>query len=326
MQPQNRNGTEVAEPTPVEDPMGLILDTLQGWWKTAIEMLPNLAVAVVVLIVFWILARLVRSTLRRGLKSTPVQPPVRRLLVRTVGFGILATGLFVALGVLGLSKTVTTLLAGVGILGLALGFAFQDIAANFMSGIMMTFRRPFELGERIESHGYEGSVEEISLRSTVIRTPTGQMVRIPNKEVYSNPLVNYSETGVRRVDLGCGVSYGDDLEKVRKVALEALEGISHRVEDRGADFFYTEFGGSSIDFVVRFWVEYARHGQYLQARSEAIGNLKAAFDREGIVIPFPIRTLDFGVAGGKGLGEELEPVVASLGRGGDSSGDTTSER
>lgn len=300
---------DIPQPEQVDDPIGLILETLQSWWEGAISRLPNLAVALVVAILFWILGRVLRSIAERGLQRTPLPEPVRKLITGLVGFTAVVAGFFIALGVLGLDRTVTSLLAGVGILGLALGFAFQDIAANFMSGLMLAFRRPFNVGDRIETHDYVGFVKEISLRSTVLRQPTGEIVRIPNRMVYENPLMNVSEMAERRIDLVCGVSYGDDLAKAKEIALAALDGVSYRLPDREAQLFYKEFGGSSIDFVVRFWVEYKRHAHYLEARSEAIQRIKQAFDQNGITIPFPIRTLDFGIVGGKGLGEELEPLA-----------------
>jgi len=312
---QPGNTPNIPEPAPVEDPVGLIVDTLRGWLETTLKSLPNLVVALVVAIVFWILSRLVRKALERGLARTPLPEPIRKLLTGVAGFTILVAGLFIALGVMGLDRTVGSLLAGVGILGLALGFAFQDIASNFMSGVLLAFRRPFEIGDRIETHDYEGKVEAISLRSTVLRIPTGESVRVPNKDVYGNPLVNYSESGRKRIDLVCGVSYGDDLAKAKEVVLAALDGVPHRLPGREAELFYKEFGGSSIDFVVRFWVEYKRHPQFLEARSEAIQRIKTAFDDNGITIPFPIRTLDFGIVGGKGLGEEIGPMVSGASRG-----------
>ena len=223
---------------------------------------------------------------------------------------MLVVGLFVALGVLGLDKTVTSLLAGVGIVGLALGFAFQDIAANFMSGLILSFRHPFRVGHLVQTQGFMGVVADISLRTTVLRQLTGEHVRIPNKDVLGNPLINFSAAGERRVDLEVGVSYGEDLERVREVALRAVESVAPRRQERPVELFYEGFGDSSIDFVVRFWIDFARQPDYLAARSAAVIAIKQAFDREGITIPFPIRTLDFAAVGGTTLPDALRPVLA----------------
>ena len=120
-------------------------------------------------------------------------------------------------------------------------------------------------------------------------------------------MINFSTTGKRRIDLGVGVSYGDDLDKARQLALEAVEAIPDRDPEGEVELFYQEFGSSSIDFVVRFWIDFQRQSQYLKARSEAVMAIKKAFDAHGITIPFPIRTLDFGIVGGERLADTLAP-------------------
>ena len=278
---------------------------LTEWFQGAILLLPNLVIAILVLIVFWLLARGARGVVRNLLRRVSGNRQVIGLLARLSYIAVIAIGIFVALGILNLDKTVTTLLAGVGVIGLALGFAFQDLAANFMSGVLMAVRRPFELDDVIESNDYMGVVEELSLRSTLIRTFQGQVVMIPNKDIFGSPLVNYSIKKQRRVDLGCGVAYGDDLEKARDIAVKAIEGLELRDSSRNVELFYNEFGGSSINFTLRFWVDFGKQTDFLHAQSEAIIALKHAFDEGGVTIPFPIRTLDFGVVGGEPLAEAV---------------------
>lgn len=286
-----------------------LVNKLSGWVEAAVLALPNFALAVLVLVLFWIASKVIRHALRRVLATTPVVRQIRRLLVNVTGIVVIATGLFIALGVLELDKTVTSLLAGAGIVGLALGFAFQDVAANFIAGLYLAFVRPIHVGDVIETNDFFGTVERIDLRSMTLRRPEGQMVLIPNKLVFETPLVNYNDLGRRRVDLPVGVAYGDDLEKVMDVAMEAVEGVEGRDPERATELYYTEFGDSSINFVVRFWIPFDRQSQYLEARSQAIRRVKGAFDEAGITIPFPIRTLDFGVVGGEKLSEALPPGV-----------------
>ncbi len=285
-------------------------DKLIGWVGEAILLLPNFVAAVLAVVVFWLLAKLARRIVSRALERFSSYRAVNRLLATIAYVVVLAAGVFVALGLLGLDKTVTSLLAGAGIIGLALAFAFQDIASNFMSGIFLSIRRPFQEGDLIETNDYFGSVQEINLRATHVRTPQGQIVIIPNKEVFQNAIINYSRTRKRRVDLECGVAYGDDLEVARRVAVEAVEGGEVRDESRAVELFYNEFGGSSINFVVRFWIDFeAKQADYLAAQSEAVIRLKRAFDGAGITMPFPVRTLDFGVVGGINLNEVLPPSL-----------------
>jgi small conductance mechanosensitive channel len=125
--------------------------------------------------------------------------------------------------------------------------------------------------------------------------------------VFENPNQNYTTSGRRRIDIRAGASYGDDLEKVRRIAVRALEQVSARKADTDVEFFFEELGESSIDFVARLWIDFtSKQNEYLAARSEAIERLKSAFDENGITFPFPIRTLDFGVRGGEKLSEVLE--------------------
>jgi small conductance mechanosensitive channel len=202
------------------------------------------------------------------------------------------------LSVLQLDKAVTSILAGAGIAGLALAFAFQDIATNFISGIFISFRRPLHVGDVVKISNYMGKVEEINLRDTMIRTFQGQMVIIPNKDVFQNPIENYSLLGKRRMDLNIGVSYGDDLEKVKAVTLDAVRNLDGLCEDEETSFFYQGFADSSITYLLRLWVNSPEQPAYLKMGSDAIIAIKKAYDKEGITLPFPIRTLDFGIKGG----------------------------
>lgn len=148
-----------------------------------------------------------------------------------------------------------------------------------------------------------GKVEEINLRDTTIRTFQGEMVIIPNKEVFQNPIENYSLLGKRRIDLKIGVSYGDDLQKVLDVTLNAVKGINGLSDEDEVTMFYKEFGDSSINFIIRLWIKNPDQPVYLQAGSDAIMRIKKAYDENDIMIPFPIRTLDFGIKGGTTLKE-----------------------
>lgn len=278
---------------------------VQSWMEAVVLHLPNLAVAVLVLVGVWLVARGVRSVVQRLLRRVSQSEQVNRLISQAVYVGIVAAGLFAALGILGLQKTVASLLAGAGIIGLALGLAFQDIATNFMAGIYLSVRRPFRHGHLIETQDYFGTVERVHLRWTEMRTQQGQLLLIPNKQVFENPIMNYTSTGRRRVDLAVGVSYGEDLARVKEVTVRAVEGVPGRFPNRPVELFYEEFGDSSINFTVRFWIPFSRQPDYLAARSEAIERIKRAFDAAGITIPFPIRTLDFGIKGGATLAEVL---------------------
>jgi small conductance mechanosensitive channel len=288
----------------VQETMNALVDKLVTWIQDFVLLLPNFVVAVLIVLGFALLARIVRRIVTAGLGRLSSHQSINHLLGTVAHLAVLVVGLFIALGVVGLDKTVTSLLAGVGIIGLALGFAFQEIASNFMSGIILLVRRPFHHDNIVESNGHIGVIREINLRATIMSTMTGQVVHIPNNQVLNNPIVNYS-TGRRRVDLKVGVSYGDDLEKAKNVAVTAVEAVAARDTNANVELFYEGFGASSVDFVIRFWIPFQRWPDFMAARSEAVMRIKRAFDENDITIPFPIRTLDFGIVGGERLAEVL---------------------
>ena len=300
----------VVAPLNVSEAAGGLVGKLQAWYHGFVELLPNLVVAVAMVIAAVWLARLVRRVveglMHRVTEHAPQARNVTSLLGTLAYVVVLAIGAFLALRVIGLDGVVTTLLAGAGIVGLALGFAFQDIAANFIAGVLMAVRNPFVVGEIIETNGFTGPVREINLRSTVLDTFQGQKVILPNAKVFGDPIINYSARRERRVDLTCGVGYGDDLGHAQRVAVQAVEGLDVRKASRPVQLYFTEFGDSSINFVVRFWVDFAAQTDFLEAQSQAIMAVKAAFDGAGVTIPFPIRTLDFDPNGGVALRAALK--------------------
>ncbi len=294
---------------PLEEVYPDVMGKLSKWADTVGEMLPNIVVALLVLGLFWLAARVACSASDRALRRFDTHQAARDLISRIIRIGVLLAGLVVALGVMNLDKALASILAGAGIVGLAIGFAFQDLAGNLISGVGLAIhqRWPFKIGDVVETNDVFGVVQKIYLRTSIIRTLDGKMAVIPNKQIYQNKVMNYSASGTRRIDLECGVSYGDDLEKVKQLVAETLEGIESRDRSRNVEVFFTGFGSSSIDLVGRFWVDYAKHPDFLDARSRAILAIKKAFDENEIVIPFPIRTLDFGVRGGQPLADSLPP-------------------
>jgi small-conductance mechanosensitive channel len=289
----------------ISDAYELITGKVETWLETFLQMLPNLAVALLILIVFYVIGKLVRKAINKLLHQVTENKTIINLLETVVGVIVVGIGVFIALSILQLDKAVTSLLAGAGVIGLALGFAFQDIASNFISGVILSIRHPFGIGDIIETNDFYGTVEKMNLRNTIIRTPRGQVVYIPNKSVFDSPLQNYTSSGERRIDLSCGVSYGDDLEKAKEIAIEAVQSMDNYDASKGIEFYYDEFGGSSINFKIRFWVNFQKNPDYWSARSDAIIAITKAFDENDIMIPFPIRTLDFGIRGGEKLNTVL---------------------
>lgn len=287
----------------IKEPLEKITGKIEQWANGFIELLPNMIVALLLLILFIILGKIVRKVVDKALLKTDSNKTIRDLLKAISYYAVLALGLFVILDVLQLKQAVVSLLAGVGVVGLALGFAFQDIAANLISGIIIAVRNPFYVDDIIEVKGVMGTVSRTNLRATIVKTFQGQEVYIPNKDVLQSNIINYSVLGNRRIDLAVGVSYGDDLSKVEDLVLETIHSMDGVIRKDDTVFDYVEFGSSSINFNIRFWIEYPDQPGFLSMRNAAIKKIKSAFDQHDITIPFPIRTLDFGIKGGEKLSQ-----------------------
>ncbi len=297
----------------VAEPIQTVIQKLEGWLDSFIGLIPNIAVTLLLLIIFFVLARLGSKLFRKLFSKASNNKAIEQLFSTVIYAAILSIGLFIMLGVLGLNKALTSILAGIGVIGLALGLAFQDIAANFLSGIILAFRRPFKAGDILETKDIMGKVTKTNLRDTVIETFQGQEVYIPNKDFLQNAFYNFSVLERRRVDLAVGVSYAEDLEKVEDVVLSSIKNLEGVIDKDKIVFDYSEFDSSSINFNIRFWIEYPDQPGYLTMRSKAIKAIKKAFDEQDITIPFPIRTLDFGIKGGQKLSQmELNGVTKKV--------------
>ncbi len=291
----------------ISDVTNTVFAKLKDWAETGISLIPNLALATVILIIGYLAAKFVSKYAEKYISKFSGNKTIGNFLGNLFFFGVLVLAGVLALSVMNLDKTISSILAGLGIVGLALGFAFQDTAANLMSGIYISLQQPFKLGDIIETtNGHMGKVKDITLRVTKVQLFDGPIVLVPNKFLFQDYFINYTEPEKRRLMLECGVSYGDDLEKVEQVAMEAVSSIPSRLMSEDITIHWKEFGSSSINFSVNVWMEYEKeHSSYIAVRNEAIKALKKAFDKNDITIPFPIRTLDFGIKGGEHLREEL---------------------
>lgn len=277
-----------------------INDSIEGiwvklgeWMDSLILGLPNFLLAFIVFILFLLGAKYIGKILRKILRFKVKQDSIREITIKIIKVIIVAIGFFVALGLLNLDKVLTSVLAGAGVVGLAIGLALQGTLNNTFSGILLSFLPEIQIGDWIENNGYAGRVIEINLRSIVIREADNNYVVIPNSQVIDAPFKNFSRTSRSRVMVNCGVAYNSDLEFVKKITIEAISEIFPQRGNEEVEFMYTEFGDSSINFVVRFWTGVTSNRDILIAHSAAVIAIKKIYDRNNVNIPFPIRTLEF---------------------------------
>ncbi|MGB2077975.1 MAG: mechanosensitive ion channel family protein [Pseudoalteromonas tetraodonis] len=303
----------------------LIEEKLGGWFDVVISHIPNFIVAVIIAIIFSFIARLagkgMKNVLRRSLDSTQIAD----LMASIFKVIVLSVGVFIALDFMGLKSTVTSLLAGAGIVGLAIGFAFQDMTENLIAGIAMGIRKPFKAGDVIETDNVFGSVHSINLRNTLIESFYGQLILVPNKILFRNVLRNYSTLGVRRIEVPVGISYADDIEKASEVIVDKINQFDFVIRKNETAVYAEGFGDSSINLLVWFWIKYPGEPDFMTVRHKGVVAVKQALDAADISIPFPIRTLDFGIKGGEKLDAMISDKISqqSANKEGDNNTDTS---
>ncbi len=271
-----------------------IVTKLKSWLDGLISNLPNIAIAILVLLASYGASRFVYSISFKMAQKRIRQKSIARLVARSLAVVSVLLGLFLALSALNLGEALTGLLTGAGISGLVIGLALQGTLSNTISGIVLAFRKNVKIGDWVETKGYAGEVIDINLNYFVLREADNNTVVIPNKTVLENPFKNYSLTKKMRVVFECGVAYDSDLDKVEEVTKQTIRKFFNQEKlDKEVEFYYTEFGGSSINFLCRFWIEGENGLAKLRSKSKAIKEIKRVFDSEGFNIPFPIRTIQF---------------------------------
>src|SRR5579862_7897270 len=178
-----------------------VKNKLWGWLEHFLSDLPEIIFAALVFAFFLLLAKYLRQLIYRIIFRLSQKKSISTLFSTIFFITLVSVGLFVSLEILHLEKTISSLLAGAGIIGLALGFAFQDLTANFISGVFIIFKKPFETGQVVKTNDFTGVVEEIQLRSTILRTFQGLHITLPNKDIFQKSLTNYSLSSERRVDI-----------------------------------------------------------------------------------------------------------------------------
>ncbi|WP_452220817.1 mechanosensitive ion channel family protein [Lacinutrix salivirga] len=272
----------------------LLIDKLESWLNAIITNIPNLLLAILVLVAAYFIAKYVNKFVSRLVAKKVDQNSITNMIGRLSAVIVVLAGLFLALGILNLGKTLTSLLAGAGVAGLAIGLALQGTLSNTFAGIVLSFRKKIQIGHWVETNGFSGEVIDINLKDFTLKEADNNMVVIPNKLILENPLKNYTLTTKMRVFLECGVGYESDLEKVEQLTKETICNTFDQIEKpEDVEFYFTEYGGSSINYLCRFWIDAENALEKLRAKSKAIIEIKKAYDKENINIPFPIRTLQF---------------------------------
>ena len=265
---------------------------LQEMAEGFVESLPSLAIALFIVIITWIVARFAVKISDMIVGRTEIRASLKNLVDTAVRLTIWIIGLFVAAVVVMPDLTPASLLAGLGIGAVAIGFAFQDIFENFFAGILIMLREKMRIGDIIECEGITGKVEHITLRETHVRKLSGELTVVPNSILFKNPVEIFTDEDQRRHEVVVGVSYDTNLDHAATVIRRAVEGIDDVLASKGIDIFAQEFNSSSVDFLVRWWAGSTPRSGW-ESKDKVVRGIKAALDEAGIEIPFPYITHTF---------------------------------
>lgn len=209
---------------------------------------------------------------------------ISALIGRLIVAGFVAVGLVYALNQIGVS--IGPLLGLLGLFGFAMALAFQDILANFIAGVMISVQRPFRVGDEVSTAGFEGVVEDVSLRSVTLRSFDGVRVIVPNATVWDGPIETFTALGSRRTDLSLGVAYDSDLDEAQRLIVETVKSVDGVADEPAPAALVHEFADSSINFSVRFWHDPDVASEW-HVRDRIARLLKRRLDDAGVEIPFP---------------------------------------
>jgi len=238
--------------------------------------------ALAILVLGYLASKIARSAVKRVMAKSGVDSTLVLFCGSLVYVGLMAMVVVAAVGKLGIQTT--SFVAILGAAGLAVGLSLQGSLANFASGILMIVFRPFKVGDYVKGGGTAGSVEEIGIFTTSLTSPDNTKIIVPNAKMMSDNIINFTAKPVRRIDIVAGVSYGDDLDKVKNVLRDILESDDRILKDPPPIIGVLELADSSVNFAVRPWV---RTGDYWDVFFALQEGIKKRFDEEGISIPFP---------------------------------------
>lgn len=247
-----------------------------------IDYMINLALAIVIIIIGMIVARIASGAVSRLSKARGLDITIAQFLSSLVRYSILTFAVIAAMANVGIQTT--SFIAVLGAAGLAVGLALQGSLSNFAAGVLLVIFRPFRVGEYVELSGAEGTIQSIQIFSTTLLTGDGKSIVVPNSKIISGNIVNYSREPNRRLQIIIGVSYNADIDQVKKVLTEVIDADSRILKNLGVTVRLNEMAASSLNFVIRVWTT---NGDYGAVNFDLLENFKRALDKNSIELPYP---------------------------------------
>jgi small conductance mechanosensitive channel len=248
----------------------------------------NIVAAIAIIIVGMIVARIVSNAINRVMVARNIDATVADFLSALVRYGIIAFTLIAALGRVGVQTA--SVIAVLGAAGLAIGLALQGSLSNLAAGVLLVTFRPFRAGEYVDLGGIAGTVLNVQIFSTTLRTVDGKIVVVPNGKIIAGNIINFSREPVRRNEFLIGVAYDSDIDKVKQILTDIITSDERVLKDREITVRLNEFGPSAINFVVRAW---SNSGDLQNVYWDVLERIKREFDAQGISFPYPQMDVNF---------------------------------
>jgi len=263
------------------------LEQINSYYSDFVQVLPRVLLAILVYAGLMFLANRSRNYLSRRLTARMDDPLLAKFIVRVIKLLWIILGVLIVLKIVGLADIAVGLMTGASVSAVVVGFAFKDIAENFLAGIIMAFDRPFQVGDIVEIDGHQGKVVSLNLRNSLIKTFDGRDIYIPNASIIKNPVVNFTIDGFQRYEIEIGLDYGSDIEKAIRVCTEMLKSVSGVLEgDKAPAAYVTSLGASTLNLTAYYWLDtFDKKINPGAVKSEAIDKILDIMGKHGINLP-----------------------------------------
>jgi small-conductance mechanosensitive channel len=265
---------------------------LKSLWSDIVKYSPLFGIGIILLILTYFLCKLTIYITNYLLKRRVKSGLLREVLARLFAVPVFILGAYIMLKISGLTHLAMTLIGGTSLIGIVIGFAFRDIAENFLSSILLSLQRPFARGDLIEVSGHQGFVQSVNTRSTIMMTLDGNHVQIPNATIYKETITNYTSNPLGRTSFLVGIGYADSVTRAQDIALKILKNHPAVVEDPEPLILAEELASATVNIKIYFWINIHKYS-LIKVRSAIIRLTKHAFEEAGIEMPDDAREVVF---------------------------------
>lgn len=268
------------------------IEIVQNYTNAVLKKVPDLLLALVIVVLFYVLSKIIQKLAGKIIDQATHDRSLQSLFRTLIRVFVMVAGILIAAAVVFPGLQAGDLIGVLGLSSVAIGFAFKDIFQNFLAGVLILTQRPFKLGDQIARGNIEGTVEQINIRSTIIKTYDGQRIVVPNAELFTNAVTVRTAYEKRRTTFKTGIAYSEDINKAREVIRGAVAASEFVESDPEPQIFVSGHDDSAVSFDIRYWTD-TKRSVVVQSIDDVGTRVKNALDEAGIEIPFPYRTVEF---------------------------------